>query len=824
MTNEPPSTVPEVLISQPSRAVFHMIGNAHIDPVWLWNWPEGYQEIKATFRSALDRLNEDEQFIFTTSSAAHLAWIEENEPDMFEEIRARVEEGRWALVGGWWVQPDCNLPGGEGFVRQGLYGQRYLHERFGRTADVGYNPDSFGHANTLPQILLKSGLRSYTFMRPGPHEQGLPSRLFWWQGPDGSRVLSFRIPYEYCTTGKDLEPHVRKCMTETDLDLAELMCFYGVGNHGGGPTRENLASIRRMNDDPAFPELRFSHPSRYFEAVRDSGAPVWADELQHHAVGCYAAHSGVKRWNRHAELALIRAEKLASLATALTGLPYPHADLERAWKRVLFNHFHDILAGTSIESAYDDARHEYGEALATARRVTNAAIQRVSWRVRIPHVEGTRVFVVFNPHAWPVRVPVEHEVGGLPAAFRLTGADGRDVPAQVVRSEATVSGWRGRLAWLAELPAFGHATFTAQPGTPAADRTPDAGPLHLQNDALRVEFDPDTGGIARLVDRRANVEVFQGVAGAGVVMRDDSDTWSHGVHAYHDHVGTFAGASVTLVEQGPARASVRTVAQFGRSTLEQQFIVYGDTDWVEVRVRVDWHERHRLLKLAFPAHLQFAQATYEAPYGVTTRPGNGHEEPGGRWVDLSGVHRPTGEVRGVSVINDAKSSYSVTESTLYLTVLRSPVIAHHDPYVPTSDGHYRYLDQGEQFFTYWIYPHERMWRHANTPRLAAALTEQPVVIPETYHDGPFAPAASHLHAEPDNVTVSAVKRAEDGGGWVLRIVETHGRACQARLAVPFLQRDLTSRLGAFEIKTLYLPDDGSPARTVNLTELETLPE
>ena len=192
----------------------HMIGNAHVDPVWLWHCEEGCHEVMASFRSALDRMNEDPDFIFTASSAAFYAWVEQISPAMFEEIRARVAEGRWELVGGWWVEPDCNIPHGESFCRQGLYGQRYFMEKFGKIARVGYNPDSFGHAGSLPQILRKSGLDYYVFMRPSRQEKGLPGSLFWWESDDGSRVLAYRIPYEYGTKPEDIDIHVRRVAAE----------------------------------------------------------------------------------------------------------------------------------------------------------------------------------------------------------------------------------------------------------------------------------------------------------------------------------------------------------------------------------------------------------------------------------------------------------------------------------------------------------------------------------------------------------------------------------------------------------------------------------
>src|SRR5690554_2555207 len=501
----------------------HMIGNGHIDPVWLWQWHEGYHEVKATFRSALDRLSEYDDFVFVSSSAQFYEWVERSDPAMFGEIRQRVAEGRWRVVGGWWIQPDCNIPGGESFVRQALYGQRYFREKFGVMATTGYNVDSFGHHGMLPQLLRKAGLRRYVFLRPMPHEKGLPGRLFWWQSDDGSRVLALRLPFEYCTWGKDLEQHIRRCAGELKPPFDALMCFYGVGNHGGGPTRENIESIRRLNDDPDFPRLVFSDPDTFFETIeaRDLPIPVVHDELQHHASGCYAAHSGIKRWNRQAENRLISAEKFAAIAYRLTGMPYPREEFARAWKQVLFNQFHDTLAGTSLEAAYDDARDQLGEALAIADRVQNDAIQSIAWAIDIPAQEGVKPLTVFNPHAWRSRVNVALQTRGVPAAFALLDDEDRPVPVQDVQSWATSGGQR-RLTFTADLPPLGWRTYRIVPveAAPASETSLSATDHTLENRFFRLEIDPQTGQIASLFDKRHGVEVFAGPAARAVVMDD----------------------------------------------------------------------------------------------------------------------------------------------------------------------------------------------------------------------------------------------------------------------------------------------------------------
>ena len=355
----------------------HMIGNAHIDPVWLWQWPEGYQEVRATFQSAIDRMDEYPDFVFTCDSSLFFEWVEESDPALFERIKARIADGRFQVVGGWWVEPDCNIPGGESLVRQALYGQRYLREKFGIVATTGANLDSFGHSAAIPQILAKSGIDSYVFLRPGPEEKALESPIFWWESPDGSRVLAYRIPHEYCAPKDDLGEHVEKALASLPDGDEEYAVFYGVGNHGGGPTKSNLDQIARLNEEGDGPRLELSSLRRFFDGLaRENGAyPTIRGELQHHAPGCYTTHSGIKRWNRRAENLLATAEKWSAVADSLGLRPYPHGELTRAWKLLLFNQFHDTLAGTSIEPAYEDARDQIGHASSLAANAFNAAIQ-----------------------------------------------------------------------------------------------------------------------------------------------------------------------------------------------------------------------------------------------------------------------------------------------------------------------------------------------------------------------------------------------------------------------------------------------------------------
>ena len=298
----------------------YMIGNAHLDPCWVWNWQEGSCETKATIRSALDRMNENENFIFVCSSVFVYECIEEFDAKMFEEIKMRVKEGRFVIVGGWIVQPDCNLPSGEGFARQSLYGQRYFMEKFGVTAKVGYNVDSFGHNANMPQLLKKSGMSSYVMMRPCDREMHLDSDIFNWISPDGSQVKTFRIEDFYTYNFKDEEDLVERLniVSDTALDCIDTaMYFYGVGNHGGGPTKHNIALIQKYGDENKECEVVFGNPGDFFDELDENKLPNFKGELQHHASGCYATLWAVKNGIRRAENDLIAAETYSVISNKI---------------------------------------------------------------------------------------------------------------------------------------------------------------------------------------------------------------------------------------------------------------------------------------------------------------------------------------------------------------------------------------------------------------------------------------------------------------------------------------------------------------------------
>ncbi|MFD7438408.1 alpha-mannosidase [Streptomyces sp. NPDC059861] len=803
--------------------LLHLVGNAHIDPVWLWRKPEGLQEIRATFQSAVDRMEEYPDFVFTCDSVMYLEWIEQHDPELFATIAKRVAEGRWQVIGGWWIEPDCNIPAGESFVRQALYGQRYLLEKFGRAATIGSNLDPFGHNATIPQLLRKSGMDGYVFLRPGPHEQVLPGQFFHWESPDGSRVTAYRLPNEYGTPGTDIGNHLDKSLALMPPDEPELMVFYGVGNHGGGPTKANLDSIRRLDSLGGLPTLRLSHPEAFFSRISDrDDVPVHTGELQHHGPGCYSAHSGVKAWNRRAENELQRAEKWASVASVVTGEQYPGDQLTEAWKLVLFNQFHDILAGTSVRSAYDDARDEYGRARSIAADVFNRAVQAVARRIDIPLREDTTPLVVFNPHPWTLDGDVEVEFGQA-AAVRLTDDTGAPVPVQLTRSEATMVGNRGRLAFRASVPPLGHRVYHLVNGAERGSQGPvTATDSSLENEHLRIEVDPATGWLSSLVDKETGAELMPKGPGAHAVVVDDpSDTWGHRIHSYDRVIGHFTTGRCRLVESGPVRAVLRVESTYGRSEMAEELVLSAGARHVEVRTVVDWHERLKLLKLRFPTALTDVTATHEIPYGHLERSPDGTEEPTQAWVDVTGT-LPGGARAGLTVVNDSKHGHDVRGAEIGMTALRSPVYAWHEPRVLDDDGVYEYLDQGRQEFRYLLLPHGADWRVADPARRAAELNQPAFALLETFHSGPLAQVRANVDDAAGPVVVTVVKGAEDGSGdLVVRAYESQGRPAGARIALPMLgDRVIEAEFGRHEIRTFRVPRDPElPVTETDLLEL-----
>lgn len=782
-----------------------MIGHGHLDPVWLWEWTEGMQAVKSTFRSALDRMKEYEDFIFTCSSAAFYEFTEKSDPEMFGEIKERVAQGRWNIVGGWWVEPDCNIPCGESFARQALLGQRYFLERFGKMAETGFCPDSFGHAATLPMLLRQGGMKNYVFMRPMPGEKPLPSEIFIWRSEDGSSVNAFRIPYEYLSWDDNLREHIKRCQNVIREPMRENMCFYGVGNHGGGPTRANLELIQKLRKcgEP----IACGTVEQYFENEADAFGAVVEDELQYHAPGCYSACSMIKRYNRRAENCLITAEIFCSLAQMQKLFVYPD-NFNEAWKKVLYNQFHDVLAGTCIESVYEQARDFYGFALTAGRENKNYALQALSWNICIDKEENMTPVVVFHPHSFDARVPVEAELQGSGTVTVVKDPQGREIPFAVI-PEASIAGRRTRIVFQAELPSAGYRTFRVyreKQGRSVEKLARKCDCLEIENEFLRLSFVRDgCGGIDRIYDKENGVLTGDGGFGIPRVMEDEAnDTWAHHVYHFDNLCGTFQRTELELIEDNNVRKGVRVTSIYGDSELKQEFYIYEGGREIYVRASLSWREKSKILKLEYRPGTIFNRCICEIPYGRAERAVNGNEMCGQRWVDYTGVEPKGAFPYGIGLINDGQYSFSAKNDSFCMTVIRSSLYAHHEPEPYPEEGRRRYMDLGCHEFGYILRPYKGKMEDSNIAELAAEWNAPPEVLAETYHEGTLPMEKSYLQVNSKYVTVTALKQSESRDGYVIRCQNISGNTETVRIDLQELNLSDTLTFHPYEVKSILI--------------------
>ncbi len=795
------------------KKTYYLIGNAHLDPVWQWQAPEGLSLVKSTFRSALDRMKEYPDYKFTSACASYYKWIKLSEPEMFEEIKERVKEGRWGVTGGMWVQPDCNIPSGEAFCRHLLYSQKFFKENFGSIAKTGYNVDSFGHNGMLPQLLKKSGIDNYVYMRPNREAEkpSLPSEnLHIWQSPDGSRVKAFRILDGY---GDDLrEERIDRYREKSQSQ----MLFYGIGNHGGGPSKEHLNSAEKLVKNDNF---KYAVPDEYFNEV-DDDMPTVTEDLQHHASGCYSANSAIKSANRRAECELVSAEKFDVLSSLLTSSETHKNSISSAWERVMFNQFHDILAGCSIKEAYTDALNAFGYARETALEIGTFAQQKISWRIkttdflnaceyemrdRMWYREGEGApIVVFNPHSFPVS---SYASFGTQRVSRVVDCDGNDVPFQLVRASYTDGGTYLKCIFKADIPAYGYKVFylyrkEEYSAETAFDTDVSAGKNYIENRFLRAEIDEESGAVIKLTDKRSGKNFAGEKLGRAIICNDiKNDTWAHAVTEFNDEIGSFGGGKCEVIENGPIRATIKSTVKYNNSVFIRYYSLCSESDSLFVKCRLDFDEEYKLMKLCFETALQEPSVTYSMPYGFIEKEANSQEEPSHAWTD---IHDRNGV--GLGIINDCKYSFCACGNDLRMMTARESAYLDHfgQKY---RDGEMQFLDKGEQEFCYEIVPHTENINSYLFKR--SELLNTPLSVQqETHHDGTLPEVFSALNIDKDNIVVTAVKSAEDGDGIILRIVECAGERTKAKISFNALNTEFEPDFAPQEIKTVRIKADG----------------
>jgi len=773
------------------RKVLHIIGHSHIDAAWLWPWRDGSDTVLTTFRSALNRMKETPGFCYSHSSSAHYRWVERAEPAMLAEILDRIREGRWEVLGGWPVEPDCNIPSTESFVRHCLYGKQYCRRVLGVDVKIGFNPDSFGHAAGLPTVLKQAGYSYYAFMRPQEHEMSLPL-LFWWEGPDGSRVLVCRIWRDY-DAGSDLVRQAATGAFAPGFDHAAF--FLGVGDHGGAVTKEQIRQILEMQKDVTLPELRFSTLRSFFSAVERSPAfvslPVVKGELQHHARGCYSANGEGKYLNRRAERWLGESETISLLANRTVGRTYSAEQYAEAWWKALFCQFHDMMAGTSLYSDYQDVRDSVGYACEVAQTEKISALEAMAKQVDLSSVEEGAVFL-FNPLPWKRKALVEFHTGSNPSGdakiTHLTSKDGEKIAVQW-RPSASMSTFVPRISAWVELPACGYKVMDLSHGEPPAPAS--------YKDLCSIS---DSGiGISSL-KASDGAELLASPIGL-VAIRDTSDTWAHGISEFREELGRPTLVSSTVIEDGPVTRVTRQRARWQDSEIVLDIARFAGLDFVELRFVIDWRQREEMLKLEIPTALNQPQVFAKVPGAVIERRTNGEEEP---YQDWGAVQGKLGDAEyTIAILNNSTYSYDCLNGLFRTVLIRSAPFARHNPAkVPPNDNN-AWQDQGRQERTFWLLGAKGAWPQLALDRRAEELQTPAEYVMDSAHHGRAPWEQSWLEISPATVWVLAVKRTEHApDGTIIRIQERTGSATQARLKSTTLGLDHAVALAPWELKTL----------------------
>ncbi len=777
------------------------VGNSHIDMAWLWPWTETVEVVRNTFQSVLDLMREYPDFKFTMSSARTYEWMQEKYPDLFAQIQQRVKEGRWEVIGGMWVEPDLNMPAGESLVRQILVGKQYFQKTFGVDVRIGWNPDSFGYNWQLPQIYKKSGMDYFVTQKLlWAHEfTTFPYKLFWWQSPDGSKLLTY-FPHDYAggidaeSLGKDLSIWMPSIYGPKLTGSPEMMHLYGVGDHGGGPTRVMLDNaVQLQQPATVFPKLEFSFARDFFNDLEKKlpsmQVPTWDGELyfQYHR-GVFTTQSETKRRIRHAEESMLNAEKFASFAT-LFGRPYPQDEMESAWKKLLFDHFHDIMPGSGIAVNYLDARRNLENVERMAGQVSHGALAEINAHI---NTEGNGVpLVIFNTMSWPRSEVIEAEAQLPSPVSAIEVVDSRGKPAASQLLSIDKETHRVRFLLQASAPAMGYQTYFVRAATrqPSVHSTLKATADSLENEFVRMKIDPKNGCVTSLFDKRSSTESLApaetdtggpknftcgNLLQTFVDKPKRWDAWNIDADFEKQHWDLLQADEVKLVESGPLRAVIRVKNHFQNSTFVRDITVYEGVPRVDVKMQAEWHEKHILLKVAFPVSARSTKATYEIPYGSVQRPTTRNtpaeqaqfEVPALRWADISDA------THGFSLLNNSKYGYDGKGNVLRLSLLRSP---------EWPDPH---ADEGHHEFIYSMYPHGGDWKQAFTVRQGYDLNYGLVAVPAGKHEGSLPPEHSFVTTPADNIVITAVKKSEDDNSLILRYYEWAGKDSQVKLQLP----------------------------------------
>jgi len=746
-----------------------LMSHSHIDVAWQWRLRETRRKVGRTFSTVLHYMDQYPEVTFLQSQPQLYEYLKDNYPTLWERVKERVKEGRWEVNGAGWVEQDMNMPAGESHVRQYLYGNRFYRREFGIHARTVWMPDCFGFPYSLPQIMRKAQVDTFSTWKLIFNEyQQHPYCFFRWKGLDGTEIPAVSLP---TLCGGDPNPHEVKrhwdAFRQKDL-TDEFLFVFGHGDGGGGPTTEMFEYVRREDNVVGIPRCTFGSwqkdVDKLCETVEWDRVPVFNGELyfEEHR-GCQTSQANTKKNNRKSELLARDTELFASLAHRL-GAEYQSSRIYDAWKLILLNQFHDILPGSSIAEVYADAEQDYATVRTTLTDVRDAALDIIIGAIDTEGI-GTPV-VVFNTLGWTRTDVATVNAADLPGSpMSVVDAHGNAVPSQITEN---AEGDRVLLFEATNVPSMGHAVYRVVNEAARVVDGPVAEDAALENDFFRIEF-AENGTIATLYDKANQRDVLaDGASGNNLTLFDDRpanyDAWDIDFNINEVRIAVDDIVSIEPVESGPVRATVCVVKKTEKSTITQRISLWRSIPRIDFATHVDWHEKYRLLKAAFPVDVLSHRATYEIQYGAIERPTHWStsqdrarfEVAGHRWIDLSET------AYGVSLLNDCKYGFDIHDDVMRISLLRSTT---------NPDPH---ADEGEHQFIYSLYPHAGSWQEAGTVHRAHELNAPLVARRAGNHTGSIAQTSSFVRVDAPNVVLDAVKKAEDSDAVIVRLYESHG--------------------------------------------------
>ncbi len=783
---------------------FNLLGHAHLDLAWLWPLEETWDVAYRTFTSVIN-LRKDYPFLkFGHSSPILYEWIETHYPELFASIKEAHKDGSWELLGGMWVEPEVNLITGESLIRQLLYGQRYFKKAFGAISKVAWLPDSFGFPWQLPQILSLCGIEYFVTAKLHWNDTTkFPYGFFWWQSPDGTRIPTLMSPPNVAGV-MDTNPIIMSNYSvdwEKQTGLKEIFWLPGVGDHGGGPTRDMLDVYKRWQSSPFFPNLRFQTAEGYLNSLSRESLPVWNDELylEFHR-GCYTTRAEQKYSNRKSEILLYEAELWATLAAVVLGVPVLQEQLESAWKKVLLNQFHDILPGTSISEVFVTANNDWDEATALADEILSEAFNYFIDSIGLgdyPHSEAIPI-VVFNSLNWE-----RSEVAVIdPPSGTWQVYDNNLQPCLSQQYQYN----HYLLSFQADqIPPIGYKLFWLIPSEPQELNWNELNTAFLENEYLKVIISPKTGDIESIFDKKEGREILSGPGNQLQMFQDSGQYWSAwNIDPNYEEFPLLYPRLVDTYfnELGPVRWTVINVLKWRSSTFWIYYTLEQNSPVLTINTYVDWKEKEVLVKANFPLNLKAQFTSYEIACGTIERTNYPETEPekakwevyAHKWIDITDPELDY----GVSILNDCKYGYDSGPDRLRITLLRSSTWPD-----PNADKNYH-------SFTYCIYPHRGNWQEADTVKRAYELNNPLTAKQVSHHtSGQLPPENSFLDLGSDNLVLMAFKPKEDDPSqYILRCYESRGEAAQMKLKTP-LDLKIIGRVNCLE-ETVELKEEVKP--------------